>query len=83
MARVASDALVRDAPDHRALRCAGIRLDHRQQSARGWLLERGKAATDRIEQQKLGLISTTRQVFGANRQRPFGELLDDAWFVRA
>jgi hypothetical protein len=47
-------------------------------------MERGKSAADGVEQQELGLIDDRRsQVFGANREHPARELLDDAWFVHA
>ena len=71
-------------PDHRALRCAAAPFHHREQGTRGWLMERGKSAADGVEQQELGLIDDGGgQVFGASREHPARELLDDPWFVHA
>ena len=65
------------AADHRALRrAAGLRhgRDHR---ARGFLVERGIAAADGVEQQQLRLMERGfGDVFGADRQRPVGQFLD-------
>ena len=42
--------------DDRALRRAAGPFHHREQGTRGWLIERGEAAADGVEQQKLGLV---------------------------
>ena len=70
--------------DHRALRRAARPFHHREQGTRGWFIERGEAAADGVEQQKLGLVADgRREIVGADGEHPPRELLDDALSVHA
>ena len=66
-------------PMHRALRRAAGLRHGRDHGARGFLVERGIAAADGVEQQQLGLIEYgVGKVLGANGQGPVGKRFDHA-----